>query len=110
MIFSHLRARLNLRIAELRKKMHRTPLPVYTLTRICSVEYTKSVEPAFEIVAEPNRRAILTHCRRWMPGWLRSAGSGPLTWMRSNATLTTRINHHERKGRQGEDTRPKPRT
>src|SRR5438270_11095626 len=36
------------------------PLPVYTLTRICSVEYTKRVEPVFEIIAEPNRRAILS--------------------------------------------------
>src|ERR1700731_3358922 len=26
----------------------------------CSVEYTKRVEPAFEIIAEPNRRAILS--------------------------------------------------
>src|SRR5882757_7994746 len=43
---------------------HRTdrclgPLPKYTLTRICSVEYIKSVESVFEIIAEPNRRAIL---------------------------------------------------
>ncbi len=37
-----------------------TPLPVNTLTRICSVEYTKRVEPVFEIIAEPNRRAILS--------------------------------------------------
>jgi DNA-binding transcriptional ArsR family regulator len=34
-------------------------LDVYTLTRICSVEYTKRVESVFEIIAEPNRRAIL---------------------------------------------------
>src|SRR5256885_5185311 len=33
---------------------------VYTLTRICSVEYTKRMEPVFEIIAEPNRRAILS--------------------------------------------------
>src|SRR5207244_5309919 len=33
---------------------------LYTLTRICSVEYTKRVEPVFEIIAEPNRRAILS--------------------------------------------------
>ena len=33
---------------------------IYTLTRICSVEYTKRVEPVFEIIAEPNRRAILS--------------------------------------------------
>src|SRR5438132_12021966 len=31
----------------------------YTLTRICSVEYMKRVESVFEIIAEPNRRAIL---------------------------------------------------
>src|SRR6266478_5746243 len=36
------------------------PLPVYTLTRICSVEYTQSMESVFEIIAEPNRRAILS--------------------------------------------------
>src|SRR5216684_9139715 len=35
------------------------PLPLYTLTRICSVEYTKRMESVFEIIAEPNRRAIL---------------------------------------------------
>ena len=33
---------------------------LYSLTRICSVEYTKRVEPVFEIIAEPNRRAILS--------------------------------------------------
>src|SRR6267154_4948048 len=38
-----------------------------------------------------------------MPGWLRSAGFGPLTWMLSNATSTAWINQHQRKGRQGED-------
>src|SRR5271156_1481108 len=31
----------------------------YALTRICFVEYTKLMESAFEIIAEPNRRAIL---------------------------------------------------
>src|SRR5881296_1135773 len=40
------------------------PLPgallKYTLTRICAVEYIKSMESAFEIIAEPNRRAILS--------------------------------------------------
>ncbi len=36
------------------------PLSVYTLTRICSVEYIKGVESVFEIIAEPNRRAILS--------------------------------------------------
>src|ERR1700758_1121312 len=35
------------------------PLPVYTLTRIYSAEYIKRVESVFEIIAEPNRRAIL---------------------------------------------------
>src|SRR5438270_8233463 len=34
--------------------------PLYSLTRICSVEYTKRVESVFEIIAEPNRRAILS--------------------------------------------------
>ena len=36
------------------------PALVYTLTSICSVEYMKRVESVFEIIAEPNRRAILT--------------------------------------------------
>jgi len=36
------------------------PLSLYTLTRICSVEYTKRMESVFEIIAEPNRRAILS--------------------------------------------------
>ncbi len=34
--------------------------PLYTLTSICSVEYIKRVESVFEIIAEPNRRAILS--------------------------------------------------
>ena len=33
---------------------------VYALTSICTVEYIKKVESAFEIIAEPNRRAILS--------------------------------------------------
>jgi DNA-binding transcriptional ArsR family regulator len=33
---------------------------VYTLTRIYTVQYTKRVESVFEIIAEPNRRAILS--------------------------------------------------
>src|SRR4029453_330762 len=37
-----------------------------------------------------------------MPGWLRSAGSGPLTWMLSNATSTAWISQHQRKRRRGE--------
>ncbi len=35
-------------------------IPIYTLTSICPVVYTKRVEPMFEIIAEPNRRAILS--------------------------------------------------
>ena len=35
-------------------------LPVYTLTRIFPVEYIQRVESVFEIIAEPNRRAILS--------------------------------------------------
>ena len=35
-------------------------LPLYTLTSICSVKYTKRVESVFEVIAEPNRRAILS--------------------------------------------------
>jgi DNA-binding transcriptional ArsR family regulator len=31
----------------------------HALTRICSLEYIKEVESVFEIIAEPNRRAIL---------------------------------------------------
>src|SRR5213593_1755732 len=42
-----------------------------------------------------------------MPGSLRSVGSGPLTWMLSNATSTAWTSRHQRKGRQGEnDERP----
>jgi DNA-binding transcriptional ArsR family regulator len=33
---------------------------IYALTRICVVEYIKRVESVFEIIAEPNRRAILS--------------------------------------------------
>src|ERR1700745_2944999 len=33
--------------------------PLYALTRICVEEYMKSMESVFEIIAEPNRRAIL---------------------------------------------------
>jgi DNA-binding transcriptional ArsR family regulator len=35
------------------------PLFKYPLTRICSVEYIKNVESVFEVIAEPNRQAIL---------------------------------------------------
>jgi hypothetical protein len=34
--------------------------PLYTLTGICPVEYIQGMESAFEIIAEPNRRAILS--------------------------------------------------
>jgi DNA-binding transcriptional ArsR family regulator len=33
---------------------------IYTLTRIYYIGYIKTVESAFEIIAEPNRRAILS--------------------------------------------------
>src|SRR5271156_6087635 len=33
---------------------------LYALTRICPMEYMKSMESVFEIIAEPNRRAILS--------------------------------------------------
>jgi DNA-binding transcriptional ArsR family regulator len=33
---------------------------IYALTRICLVGYIKRVESVFEIIAEPNRRAILS--------------------------------------------------
>jgi DNA-binding transcriptional ArsR family regulator len=33
---------------------------LYALTRIYSVEYIKRVESVFEVIAEPNRRAILS--------------------------------------------------
>jgi DNA-binding transcriptional ArsR family regulator len=36
------------------------PLLIYSLTRIYVLEYIKNVESAFEIIAEPNRRAILS--------------------------------------------------
>ncbi len=49
-----------------------------------------------------------------MPGWLRSAGSGPLTWMLSNATSTAwayqEVNHTNEKEDKEKTTRPKPRT
>ena len=34
--------------------------PVYALTRIFAVEYIKRVESVFEVIVEPNRRAILS--------------------------------------------------
>src|SRR5215468_6056089 len=33
---------------------------LYALTRICRVEYIKLMESVFAIIAEPNRRAILS--------------------------------------------------
>ena len=38
----------------------RRPGPLYTLTRICSCEYMKRMESVFEVIAESNRRAILS--------------------------------------------------
>ena len=38
----------------------RISLAIYALTSICSVEYIKGMESVFEIIAEPNRRAILS--------------------------------------------------
>ena len=35
------------------------PRAVYALTRICSLKYINGMESVFEIIAEPNRRAIL---------------------------------------------------
>jgi DNA-binding transcriptional ArsR family regulator len=37
-----------------------SPLSLYTLTSICLAQYMKRVESVFEIIAEPNRRAILS--------------------------------------------------
>src|SRR5205814_5541460 len=34
--------------------------PLHALTRICPAEYINSVESVFEIIVEPNRRAILS--------------------------------------------------
>jgi DNA-binding transcriptional ArsR family regulator len=33
---------------------------IYSVTSICSLEYIKPMESVFEIIAEPNRRAILS--------------------------------------------------
>src|SRR5260370_30443521 len=38
-----------------------------------------------------------------MPGWLRSGGSGTLTWMLWNGTSTGWIDQRRRKGRQRKD-------
>jgi len=37
-----------------------TAVAKYSLTRICVLRYTRIVESVFEIIAEPNRRAILS--------------------------------------------------
>ena len=42
-----------------RLKLGLRPL-LYALTRIYSIEYIQGVESVFEIIAEPNRRAILS--------------------------------------------------
>ena len=39
---------------------HFGPSHLYTFTSICSLEYIQRVESVFEIIAEPNRRAILS--------------------------------------------------
>jgi len=52
--------RIGRRIPVRRLKLLLGPLPKYALTRICSMKYTKSMESVFEIIAEPNRRAILS--------------------------------------------------
>ena len=54
--------------AQTRQTVHARPstesaawaAPLYTLTRIYSMEYTSRMGSAFEIIAEPNRRAILS--------------------------------------------------
>ena len=42
------------------RKATKTEIMLYALTRIFPMEYIKSVESVFEIIAEPNRRAILS--------------------------------------------------
>ncbi len=39
---------------------HAPPSTVYALTGICQVGYTRNVESVFDIIVEPNRRAILS--------------------------------------------------
>jgi DNA-binding transcriptional ArsR family regulator len=39
---------------------HHEGSALYTLTGICRVRYIKKMESVFEIIAEPNRRAILS--------------------------------------------------
>src|SRR5947208_17120961 len=41
-------------------RRHALRAPLYTLTRICFIEYIKIMESVFAIIAEPNRRAILS--------------------------------------------------
>src|SRR5262245_51373903 len=43
-----------------RQELAKLRVCIYTLTRICPAEYTRSMESVFEIIAEPNRRAILS--------------------------------------------------
>ena len=47
-------------LPRLTETVARVPSPLYTLTSICSVEYIKRVQSVFEIIVEPNRRAILS--------------------------------------------------
>src|SRR5438045_797231 len=52
---------LNSSVSKKKFNRERMFIPVaYTLTRICAVEYTRRVESVFEIIVEPNRRAILS--------------------------------------------------
>src|SRR6185369_456665 len=54
----------------------------------------------------------LDRFKRLTHGWLNPVGSGPLTWMLSNATSTAWINQHPQKRSQGEkdDRSPAVRT
>jgi DNA-binding transcriptional ArsR family regulator len=47
-------------IPELQFRSGLCALPLYALTRIYAVEHVKRMESVFEIIAEPNRRAILS--------------------------------------------------
>jgi DNA-binding transcriptional ArsR family regulator len=54
-------ARLHVRLHILRRnRSHLVSLSLYALTRICHLAYINGMESVFEIIAEPNRRAILS--------------------------------------------------
>src|SRR5437588_10162894 len=42
------------------KPLPAPPCPAHPLTRICAMEYIRSMGSVFEVLAEPNRRAILS--------------------------------------------------